>query len=197
MRIHAYLDRIIIKSDTYEREKIIILAIFCETAKQRGDQYTKRILPAFVTPECNIMLSNVMKYVEQCPQERINYAKAQIILGTEDPRTIRKHVLQGREIIDKTNLELTQMLSGLPSFARLPEQKPEVGRHESLAATVRQIGGAASRMDGADRQQVSSIGYVHVVYMFHRARNSMKISVNSTKISLNHVFRNLAFNDTS
>ncbi len=58
--------------------------IFCNTAKKRGEQYTKRMLPAFVSPECNIMLSNVMEYVEQCPQERINYAKAQLILGAKD-----------------------------------------------------------------------------------------------------------------
>ena len=171
--------------------------IYCNTAKKRGDQYTKRILPAFVTPECNIMLSNVMKYVKQCPQERINYAKAQLILGAKDDRTIRKHILRGRQIVEETNLELTQALSGLTGFGRLPEPKPGVGRHESLAATVSQIEAAATRMDGADRRQVPAIGYVHVVYAFHRARNPVKISANSSKTELNHVLSSLAFNDTS
>jgi len=197
VRIHAYLVRKIWKSDTRKNEQITVLAIFCPTAKERGDQYTKRLLPAFVTPGCNIMLSNVMEYVAQYPQERINYAKAQIILGAKDPRTIRNHIFQGREIIEKTNLALTQVLSGLPSFARLPEQKPGVGRHEFLAATVRQIEGAVRRMDGADRQQVPAIGYVHVVYMFHRARNPVKTSGNSSKTPLSHVLSSLAFNDTS
>ena len=197
VRIHACLCRKIRKSDTWENEEITILAIFCNTAKKRGEQYTKRMLPAFVTPECNIMLSNVMEYVEQCPQERINYAKAQLILGAKDDRTIRKHILQGRQIIDETNLELTQVLSGLPGFGHLPEQKPGVGRHESLAATVIQIEGAATRMDGADRRQVPAIGYVHVVYMFHRARKPVKISANSSKSKLNRVLSKLAFDDTS
>ena len=196
MRIHAYLVRKIWKSDTRKNEQIIILAIFCPTAKKRGDQYTKRILPAFVTPECNIMLSNVMEYVAQCPQERINYAKAEIILGVEDPRTIRRHILRGRQIMDETNLELTQVLSGLPSFTGLPEQKPGVGWHESLAATIDEIESAGTRMHGADRQPVPAIGYVHVVYAFDRARNPVKASANSSKTPLNRVLSNLAFYDT-
>ena len=55
-----------------------------------------------------------------------------MILGAEDVRTIRKHILRGRQIIDEANLELTQVLSGLPGFSRLPEQKPAVGRHIGL-----------------------------------------------------------------
>lgn len=197
MQIHAYLDCKIRNNDTWENEDITILAIFCPIAKQRGDQYTKRILPAFVIPECNIMLSNVRKYIRRHPQERINYAKAQLILGAKDRRTIQKHIFQGREIVEKTNLELTQVLSGLPSLSCLPEQKPGVGRHESLLATVSQIEDAAIRMDGADRRQMPVIGYVHVVYAFERARNPVKISKNSSKTPMNHVLSILAFHDTS
>jgi len=143
------------------------------------------------------MLSNVMKYIKQCPQERINYAKAEIILGIGDHRTIRKHILRGRQIMEETNRELTQILSRLPSFALLAEPKPGVGRHESLVATVRQIEGAVRRMDGADCQQVPAIGYVHVVYMFYRARNPVKVFENFTTKPLGHVLSNLAFHDTS
>ncbi len=197
MRIHAYFGRIIINSDNGKNENIKILVILCEIAKQRGDQYTKRMLPAFVIPECNVMLSNVMKYIKQCPQERINYAKAEIILGIGDHRTIRKHILRGQQIMEETNRELRQVLSGLPSFARLPEQKPGAGRHERLVATVDEIESAITRMHGADRQQVSAIEYVHVVYIFHRARNPVKVSENLTTKPLGHVLSNLAFNDTS
>ncbi len=196
MRIHAYLVRKIRKSDIRKNEKIIIVAIFCQRAKERGDQYTKRILPAFVTPECNIMLSSVMEYVARQPQERINYAKGQMILGAEDPRTVRKHILRGRQIMEETNLELTQVLSGLPGFARLPEQKPGVGAQGRLASTVDEIDDALGRMHGAGRVQMPAIGYVHVVYMFCRARNPVRISPNSSKIPLNRVLSSLAFDDT-
>jgi hypothetical protein len=197
VEIHACPDRIIFNSDNGQNENIKILVILCEVAKQRGDQYTKRMLPAFVIPECNVMLSNVMKYIKQCPQERINYAKAEIILGIGDHRTIRKHILLGRQIMEETNRELTQVLSGLASFTRLPEQKPGAGRHERLAATVDEIESAITRMHGAGRVEVPAIGYVHVVYMFHRARNPVKVSENFTNKPLGHVLSNLAFTDTS
>lgn len=196
MRIHACLGRKTRNTDTWENEEITILAIFCNTAKKRGDQYTKRIMPAFVTPGCNIMLSNVMEYVAQHPQERINYAKAQMSLGAKDRRTIRKHILQGQEIVEKTDFELTQVLSGLPGFARLPERKPGVGRHESLTSTVEELEIGVTRMHGTIRQPLGVIGYVHVVYMFERARNPVKISGNSSQTPLNHVLSILAFNDT-
>jgi hypothetical protein len=196
VRIHAWLGRKIRKHDTWENEEITIVAIICPIAKQRGDQYTKRILPAFVTPECNIMLSNVMRYVARHPGERINYAKAQMILGTGDRRTIRKHILQGRKVIEETNLELNQALSGLSGFARLPEQKPGVGAHERLFSTTCEIESTVTRMHGADRVKVPAIGYVHVVYAFCRARNPVKISAISATTPLNHVLSSLAFDDT-
>jgi len=173
------------------------VAIFCNSAKKRGDQYTKRILPAFVTPECNIMLSNVMEYVAQHPEERINYAKAQMTLGAKDERSIRKHILQGRQIIDETNLRLTQVLSGLAGFGRLPEQKPGVGTHKRLTSTVEEIESTGTRMHGADKPKLPAIGYVHVVYAFYRARNPVKISANSSRTPLSRVLSSLAFDDTS
>ena len=111
MKIHAYFIRKVRNPDSWENEEIKIFAMYCKIAKQKGDQYTKRILPPFVTPECNIMLGYVLVYVAEYPQEHINYTKAEIILGASDPRTIRKHILEGRKVIEKTNIELTHMLS--------------------------------------------------------------------------------------
>lgn len=191
MKIHAYFVRKIRTPDTWKNEKITIFAIFCKTAKQRGDQYTKRILPPFVTPECNIMLWYTLVYVaEWYPQEGINYAKAALILGAKDPRTIRKHILEGREVIEKTNIELTQMLSELPGFGRLPERKPGTETYEGLVATVDELDAAARRMNGAVRAEVPVIWYVHSAYVYYRARNPLKIS-------LNRVLSNLPFFDTS
>ncbi len=190
MRIHAYFTRKVRNPDTWKNEKIDIFAIFCKAAKQRGDQYTKRILPPFVIPECNIMLVYTIVYITEHPQEGINYAKAEITLGAKDPRTIRKHIFAGRKVIDKTNIELTQVLSELPGFGRLPEQKPGIGGYERLVATVNELNSAARRMDGDVRAEVPVIGYVHSAYVYHRARNPLKIS-------LNRVLSNLPFFDTS
>jgi len=136
------------------------------------------------------MLEYVLVYVAEYPQERINYAKAELILGARDPRTIRKHILEGRKVIDKTNIELTQLLSDLPGFGCLPEQKPGTGEYECLIATVNELNGAVRRMDGAVRTEVPVIGYVHSAYVYHRARNFLKTP-------LNRILINLPFFDTS
>ncbi len=143
-----------------------------------------------MTPECNIMLVYTLVYIAKYPQEGINYAKAEITLGAKDPRTIRKHIFEGRKVIDKTNIELTQVLSELPGFGRLPEQKPGTGGYGGLVATVEELNNAASRMDGAGRTEVPVIGYVHSSYVYHRARNPIKTP-------LSHVHSSLPFFDTS
>ncbi len=188
--IHGYFVRKVRSPETFENEEIAIFAIFCKIARQRGEQYTKRILPAFVIPECNIMLCSVMEYLARHPRERVNYAKAQLILGAKDPRTIRKHIVAGRKVIEKTNVELTQVLSALPGFGRLPEQKPGTPLYAAVASTVDELGSAAGRMDGAVGEQVPVIGYVHSSYVFHSARNPLKTP-------LNRVLGNLPFFDTS
>ncbi len=143
-----------------------------------------------MTPECNIMLECVLFYLAEYPQQRINYAKAQMVLGARDRRTIREHILEGRKIIEKTNLELTRVLTELPGFGRLPEQKPGTELYEALIDTVNELGGAVRRMDGAVRSEMPVIGYVHSSYVFHRARNPLKNP-------LNRVISNLPFFDTS
>jgi len=143
-----------------------------------------------VTPECNIMLVYALVYIAEYPQEGINYAKAALILGAGDSRTIRKHILEGRKVIEKTNIELTHMLSELSGFGRFPEQKPGTGEYEALIATVNELDNAARRMDGAVRTEVPVIGYVHSSYVYHRARNSLKTP-------LSCVLGNLSFFDTS
>ncbi|RLB79661.1 MAG: hypothetical protein DRH17_13465 [Deltaproteobacteria bacterium] len=136
------------------------------------------------------MLECVLFYLAEYPQQRINYAKAQMVLGARDRRTIREHILEGRKIIEKTNLELTRVLTELPGFGRLPEQKPGTELYEALIDTVNELGGAVRRMDGAVRSEMPVIGYVHSSYVFHRARNPLKNP-------LNRVISNLPFFDTS
>jgi len=141
------------------------------------------------------MLCNVMSYLAQNPQERINYGEAGEVLGAIDDRTIRKHVLEGRQVIDQTTLELTRVLSEQSGFARIPELKPGLGVNERLGATVDGIDATVTRMRGAAGEQAPAIVYVHAVYTFHRVR---KCGENfGLKISLNRVLSGIAFDDTS
>ena len=176
--------------------QIRIFALFCAIAKERNDQYTKRILPPFVTPECNIMLLSVMVYLSENPQQRINYAKAQIALGAEDRRTMRKHIEVGGEIIDITTAELTRILAEQLGFADVPQLKPGAGTYQRLSATVEEVDAAMERMHGGGGDHVGECEYVHVVYAYQRVRKWEK-NASKPKVPLNRVLRTIGFDDTS
>ena len=196
VRIHGYFMRKVRDPESRQNVEIKIFALFCVIAKQRKEQYTKRILPPFVIPECNIMLSSVMGYLAENAQESINYAKAQMKLGAEDPRTMRRHIQQARQIIDTTTAELTQLLAQQVSFARFAELRPGVGVWKHLSATVAEIDAAAVRMRGAGGQRAAACAYVHLVYAYRRARQNKKTAFQPST-PLNHVLRAIGFDDTS
>jgi hypothetical protein len=190
LRIHGYFTRKVRDVEEQENIAIKIFAIYCMIAKEQKQQYTKRILPLFVIPECNIMLGSVMNYLSRNPREKINYAKAELILGAVDRRTMRKHIRNGRAIVGKTTLELMRVLAGQSGFARVPELKPGMEAWERLDVTVHEIDAAVTRMNGAAGEPIPAIGYVHVVYAFYRARKLLKTP-------LNRVIWVLVLHDTS
>ena len=56
-----------------KNHRILILSLMCAEARRQGTQYTKRMLPWFVIPECNIRLDlvlNLLKLVERHPRGR-------------------------------------------------------------------------------------------------------------------------------
>ena len=59
-RIHAWCERLVRCSDGRNHE-LGIVSLICAEAKRQGKQYTKRMLPWFVIPECNIRLDLVVK----------------------------------------------------------------------------------------------------------------------------------------
>ena len=113
---------------------ILIISIYCIKAKKRGLQYTKRILPPFVIPECNIILEYVLKYIALYPDGSIDYEAAGIILGTLDNRTIHRHIELARKMIASTNLHLCEVFSSLSSYAHLPEEK--TGEIDEVILTI-------------------------------------------------------------
>ncbi len=70
LRVHAKLVRKIRTGDE-KNTVILIISIYCIIAEKRGLQYTKRILPPFVIPECNIILEYVLKYIALYPDDLI------------------------------------------------------------------------------------------------------------------------------
>lgn len=189
LRVHAIIVRKI-RTEEEKNTAILIISIYCIRAKKRGLQYTKRILPPFVIPECNIILEYVLKYIALYPDISIDYEAAGIILGTYDDRTIHKHIQLARKTIASTNLHLCEVFSSLSSYAHLPEEKTGDGEYAYLSILVNEANQAAIRIKGGGADEIKGISYVHIEYVIGKSRNP-------PKTSLNRVLRNLLFYDTS
>jgi hypothetical protein len=189
LRVHAILKRKI-RTDEEQNIDILIISIYCIRAKERGWQYTKRILPPFVIPECNIMLVNVWRYIVRYPDGVIRYEQAGFMLGSYDNRTIKKHILLGWQMIQVANLGLMKFLSTLPGFASLPKLKVGESAHSHLVLMVEQSRQAAVRMGIAGSTVAPVVSYIHGVYVVEKSRKR-------PKTTLNHVFQALLYFDTS
>lgn len=189
LRVHDILIRKI-RTDEEENTEISIISIYCIRAKEKGLQYTKRILPPFVIPECNIILEYVLKYIALYPDISIDYEQAGFILGTYDNRTISRHIELARKMIADTNLHLCELFSSLSSYARLPEEKTGEGEYAYLSLLVNEANRAAIRIRGSGADEIKDIVYVHIEYVFGKSRSP-------PKTALNRVMRTFLFYDTS
>ena len=189
LRVHAILIRKI-RTDEEINTDIFIFSIYCIRAKKRGWQYTKRILPPFVIPECNIMLVNVWDYIVGYPNDVIHYEEAGIILGTLDNRTIRRHIQLVWQMIGDTNVGLMGFLATLPGYAVLPELKPGGTAYSHLGLLVEQLNCAAVRMGEACGEAAARVNYIHGMYVLKKSRSWLKPTSNL-------VFHTLLFFDTS
>ena len=93
LHIHGYVRRLVRSNATHTNKAILICVIICFAAKGTGKQYTKRMLPPFVTPECNIGLDNAFEMYRAMPDGRICYDRASELLGTFCVKTMRRHYL--------------------------------------------------------------------------------------------------------
>jgi len=188
LRVHEVLGREI-RTGEEENTAILIISIYCIRAKRKGVQYTKRILPVFVIPECNICLENVWRYIERYPDDEIHYEEAGIILGSYDNRTIRKHILLARQMIERVKLTLMSVLAAIQTFTAVPELKAGEHAHQHFSVLMEHLAGAAQRMGVVD-YDVSEMRFIHGAYVFEKSRSQ-------PKTTLNRVFSALLFFDTS
>ena len=141
-------------------------------------------------PECNITLENVWRYIALYPDGSIHYEEAGIILGTLEDRTIRRHILLGWRMIQKTNLSLSELLATFSGYAQVPELKAGESGYAHLNLLVEEAKRAAVRMGVSVFEPTAAECYVHAVYVFEKCRNPLKTA-------LNCVFHTLLFFDTS
>lgn len=176
LQVHAYLERKVRSPNDGENHAIRILSIICARAKAQGQQpYTKRLLPEFVIPECNIRLDRVLVLVEEDPQENRNEDWSCGILGCVDGRTVGRHREWIQLIVAKTLKLGYEVLVQLPSFGVLPEAQIGDREYGQLLRVRDALQQAAARMYGWGGEPVAVIEWVQGVYWWVRSRKTLPV----------------------
>jgi hypothetical protein len=160
-----------------ENIDVTIISIVCVTAKEAGKQYTKRILPPFVIPYCQIGREGVMGYLGRFPDGRVEYAAGLQMLGARDIRTIRRHIAMGLATIAAANLGLASLLSGLPAHATLPEPQLNESPGRYLQELSEQMDRAAQRAGGGRGSETPPMVYAHLVSVVERSPEPLATSL--------------------
>ena len=190
LRIHAMLWRKVRSPEEGENTAIVIVAIICGRAEEAGKQYTKRILPPFVIPYCQIGREGVLAYLHRFPDGRIVYRFGNELLGARDIRTIRRHIATGLATIAAAGLELARLLSGLPAHASLPEPQINQSPAQYLEELSQQMDRAARRAGGSRGSEIPPMVYAHLVSVVER-------SPGPVATPLSRVLKAAVFHDSS
>ncbi|HYX07062.1 MAG TPA: hypothetical protein VE912_10055 [Bacteroidales bacterium] len=170
IRIHEYHYRLIRSEVTEKNIQIKIFSIYCSYAKAEGRQYTKRILPYFVIPECNICLVNIFAfYKDSQPSGKPDYSKTAGILGTVDERTIKRHYNMVATYIRQTIVEIAHFLSSIPNLTVLPDFKP--GHNNEIRNFFQYLSLLNLAMEKAGIQtKTEPVRILHRTYVLHKIR---------------------------
>jgi hypothetical protein len=191
LRIHAVLWRKVRSPEEGENIDVTIISIVCVTAKEGGKQYTKRILPPFLIPYCQITREGVLEYLRQVPDGRVIYRVGLALMGARDIRTIRRHISMAMATIGKAVVELAGLLSEVGAHAALPEPRQEQSPPECLEELsqrlerTRRTGGCESAST-----RVPPMVYLHLLSVVERSRRPLATPLSS-------VLKRPLFHDTS
>jgi hypothetical protein len=188
--VHAVLLRKVRSPEEGENVELTIISIVCVKAKEAGKQYTKRILPPFLIPYCQISRHGVMGYLGRFPDGRVEYSVGFQMLGARDIRTIRRHIAMGLATIAAAALELASLLSGLPAHATLPDRQLNESPGQSLLELSQQMDRAARRAGGTRGSETPPMVYAHLVSVVERSAGGVAIPLTS-------VLRAAVFHDSS
>ena len=174
--MHAELLRKVRSPEEGENVEVTIISIVCLKAKESGKQYTKRLLPPFLIPYCQISRHGVMGYLGRICDGRVEYALGVRMLGARDIRTIRRHIAMGLATISAAALELASLLSG---HATLPDRQLNESPGQYLQELSKQMDRAAQRAGGARGSQTPPMVYAHLVSVVERSARGVAIPLTS------------------
>ena len=182
--LHAWCERLVRCADGRNHE-IIIVSIICQEAKRQHKQYTKRLLPWFVIPECNIRLDlvlNLLKLEERHPTAgaALAYAHADAVIGSASEHTIARHLRWARRLAAATVLEASELLAELAPFATLPGVRVAGGGLAELRRYLAALTAARRSAHGSigAGAALSVIGCIHLRYVVQRARHPVALPLN-------------------
>lgn len=165
VRIHALLVRKI-RTGEEENTEILIVSIYCDRARKRGRQYTKRIHPAFVIPRCTITLENVLRYVSKHTEgEMIDYDEASYLLGSYDSRTIRKHIQAAWRMLRKAKSRLSKRSPGLRSPRAAQEAESVISEWQQVELLLKEASTATGRTTEQRADALEPIVVIHAMYV--------------------------------
>ena len=175
--------------------QLLIVSLICQEAKEQHKQYTKRILPWFVIPECNIRLDlvlNLLKLEERAASggRALAYAQADAVIGSACERTIARHRQWARRLAADTLLEASELVVELAPFTTLPGVHVGAGGLAELRRYLAALTAARRSAYGDVGAALEVIGSIHLRYVVERARNPVTIP-------LNQVLRRGGWFDTS
>lgn len=133
-RIHGYVERKFRDRELGENVTIIIPVILCPIARARAEksQYTKRLLPDFLTPNSVIRLDYLLEAVDLPKAKRSTDAVCDLI-GCLDPRTARHQMRRLAVAINAVSLDLTARRAATPELGELAQISPGTPPEQRLA----------------------------------------------------------------
>ena len=183
-RIHCWCQRLVRCADGRNHE-LVIVSLVCAEAKRQGKQYTKRMLPWFVIPECNIRLDlvlNLLKLAQRPPPrggQKLARERAAAVIGSACERTMTRHLEWLRWLVAESTREASELMAELVAFAALPEVR--AGEHglAELHRWLQALTAARGRLHG--RRGGVAFGIIrclHLRYVVVRARSPVAIPLN-------------------
>ena len=190
LKIHSYPQRKVRVPETCANATLVIVVIVCATAKARGLQRYKRILPSFVTPYCVIRRDAVLDYLKVYPSGVMHYRAALSMLGALDKRTIRRHLAEALTLIGIAVTQIASLLAQAALLATMPSRAATEPGPVYLQRVSAELNRAARRACGAQARSIPPLAFVHVAGVGKRHRGGLAVSMTS-------VLRALVFSDTS
>jgi len=179
LRVHALLGRKVRSPEQGENIEIAVISIICGAAKEEGKQYSKRILPPFVIPYCQVGREGVLAYLKRFPDGRVNYAAGLEMLGARDIRTIRRHIEMGLQTLAAASLLLASLLSELPAYAALPEDRVGEAPRQYLERLAQEADRAAQKAGGRAVSEIPPLVYAHLLSVFERSPGPLAVPLSS------------------